>query len=207
MNQILEISLKKIKDNKNKIINFFKFQFTISIILLISIIIIFIYQKYILYKKEKFSKQLINNYNITKIYSNYSINSYINNNILGIIQIDKINIYYPIFSTYSEELLKISPCRFYGPSPGKLGNLCIAGHNYDNNKFFSNIPNLELNDEIIIFDHLNNKYIYNVTDKYEVATNDMNPIYSYDKKNKELTLITCNNKNNKRIIIKSIIKR
>lgn len=207
MNQILEISLKKIKDNKNKIINFFKFQFTISIILLISIIIIFIYQKYILYKKEKFSKQLINNYNITKIYSNYSINSYINNNILGIIQIDKINIYYPIFSTYSEELLKISPCRFYGPSPGKLGNLCIAGHNYDNNKFFSNIPNLELNDEIIIFDHLNNKYVYNVTDKYEVATNDMNPIYSYDKKNKELTLITCNNKNNKRIIIKSIIKR
>lgn len=207
MNQILEISLKKIKDNKNKIINFFKFQFTISIILLISIIIIFIYQKYILYKKEKFSKQLINNYNITKIYSNYTINSYINNNILGIIQIDKINIYYPIFSTYSEELLKISPCRFYGPSPGKLGNLCIAGHNYDNNKFFSNIPNLELNDEIIIFDHLNNKYVYNVTDKYEVATNDMNPIYSYDKKNKELTLITCNNKNNKRIIIKSIIKR
>ena len=31
----------------------------------------------------------------------------------------KQNITYPILSTTSEELLKISPCRFYGPMPNE----------------------------------------------------------------------------------------
>ena len=65
--------------------------------------------------------------------------------------------YYPVFSNYNEELLKISPCRFYGPTLGKNGNLCIAGHNYDNSKFFSKISILHINDEIILYNNSNKK--------------------------------------------------
>lgn len=104
---------------------------------------------------------------------------------------------------YSDELLKISPCKFYGPLPGKSGNLCIAGHNYDNDKFFSKISSLSVNDEIIIYDNSNNKFSYFVSDIYEVSSDDLSPVYSYDKNNKQLTLITCNNFNNNRIVVKA----
>ena len=36
----------------------------------------------------------------------------------------------------SDDLLDVSVCRFAGPMPNEIGNLCIAGHNYVNNNFF-----------------------------------------------------------------------
>ena len=126
--------------------------------------------------------------------------------IIGIINIPNLHIYYPIFSTCSEELLKISPCRFSGPMPGKSGNLCIAGHNYDNGKFFSNVPLLKINDEIILSDYTERQFSYFVSDIYEVKNDDLNPIYDFDKNSKCLTLITCNNVNKNRIIVRAIMK-
>ena len=38
----------------------------------------------------------------------------------------------------------------------------------------------------------------------EVKENDFSPLYDYDKNNKELTLLTCNNVNKHRIIVKAI---
>ncbi len=87
-----------------------------------------------------------------------------------------------------------------------LGNLCIAGHNYDNNSFFSKISTLNTNDEIFIYDNHNKKFTYLVYDIYEVSPNNLEPIYSYNKNVHELTLITCNNLNNNRIIVKAILK-
>ena len=49
-------------------------------------------------------------------------------------------------------LLKIAPCRFYGPMPNEVGNICIAGHNYNSYKFFSRLKNLSIGDVITIFD-------------------------------------------------------
>ena len=167
-----------------------------------------------LYKKEEYSSQVLNNYTITKLYSNLLSNESVDfnnsieekNYVIGIIEIFSIHVYYPIFSSYNDELLKISPCRFYGPLPGKVGNLCIAGHNYDNDKFFSKISTLNINDEIIIYNHSNKKISYFVFDIYEVKSDDLSPVYSYDKNSKELTLITCNNFNNNRIIVKALCK-
>lgn len=127
-------------------------------------------------------------------------------NIIGTIEIKKINLYYPIFSGFSENLLKKSPCRFYGPDIGEIGNLCIAGHNYDNDKFFSKISKLEKNDEITLVNSFNFSFSYYVQSIYEVDPNNLSPIYNYNKNIKNLTLITCNNFNNNRIIIRAIIK-
>ena len=71
---------------------------------------------------------------------------------IGVINIPSINVNYPILSTYTDELLKIAPCKFHGPNPNEVGNLCIAGHNYKNSKFFSKVPTLELGDKIEITD-------------------------------------------------------
>lgn len=125
----------------------------------------------------------------------------------GIIEIPKINLYYPVFSHLTEDLLKIAPCKFYGEQPDIDGNICIAGHNYDNSLFFSKLSTLSLNDKIYIFDNAGTEYVYWVNDIYEVSNSDLSPIYNYEKNQKILTLVTCNNFNSNRIILKANQKK
>lgn len=203
MNQILSTNLKNYKKVKNR--EFFKLQFFISSIIFSTLIISFIFYFISINKKEKFSTKVIDIYNISKLYSdNSDYNMYDNNNnIFGIIEIPKIDIYYPIFSNINDDLLKIAPCKFYGNNLDKNDNICIAGHNYNNSLFFSNIILLNTNDEIYIYNNLGRKFIYFVSEKYEVKYNDLSPVFDYDQNSRELTLITCNNLNSNRIIVKA----
>lgn len=125
------------------------------------------------------------------------------NGLFGIIEIPKINLYYPVFSELTEDLLKTAPCKFYGGAPSSDGNICIAGHNYDNSLFFSKLSSLSQNDEIFIFDNSGVQYVYSVYDLYEVSESDLSPVLNYDANEKTLTLITCNNLNSNRIIVKA----
>ena len=81
-------------------------------------------------------------------------------------------------------------------------NLCIAGHNYNNNQFFSLISKLQKEDKINIYTNSHRKYTYSVFANYEVKTDDLSPISPFTSGH-ELTLVTCNNLNNNRIIIKA----
>ncbi len=223
MNQILQTNLRSTQNNKShtKLHYFLKLQYSTCIILIISLIVYIGFSKLKLAKEENFSKKLLENYDITRLYSNQTDSLYVdlssnnnisdtkssgNSSIIGIINIPKINIYYPVFSTCSEEFLKISPCRLYGPNPGKNGNLCIAGHNYDNGYFFSNIPLLKIGDEIILSDYKKRLFSYFVNDIYEVKNDDLTPIYNFNENSKNLTLITCNNINKNRIIVRASIR-
>ena len=124
-------------------------------------------------------------------------------NVIGIIQIDKINIEYPILSKTNDELLKISPCKFFGPDPNKVGNLCIAGHNFDDDRFFSKLSLLDVGDIIKIYAPANVCVYYKVYEMYEIEKNDMSCTSQETNGNKEITLITCNNINKKRLILKA----
>ena len=185
---------------------------TLFLILLVFFILvilsIFIYSYIAKQKEEKlysFSKKLDDKYQTLSLYSNNNVvnsSPTSSSHIIGKITIDKINLNYSILSTCSEELLKIAPCRLCGPEPNQIGNLCIAGHNYDNGKFFSNISKLSIGDSIRIYD-LNNEYVeYSIYDKFEVEINDTS-VLNQDTNNKELTLITCNNKKKNRFILKA----
>ena len=201
MNQILVT-----KNEIHKKRHFLIFQLIISIIVIIAIIYFVSLHFYNISKQEKISNQIMNNYNLSKLYTNIpstSIKDNANDNPNGIfctIEIPKINLSYPVFNTLNEELLKISPCKFYGNNLDENDNICIAGHNYDNGKFFSNISLLQPNDEIYIY-YNNEKFPYIVTSNYEVEANDLSPIFNFDKNRKVLTLVTCNNLNNNRIIV------
>lgn len=122
---------------------------------------------------------------------------------IGVINIPSINVNYPILSTYTDELLKIAPCRFYGPNPNEVGNLCIAGHNYKNSKFFSKVPNLQLGDKIEITDLSGRMLTYTVYDKFIVNPDELECTSQLTNGNKEITLITCTNDNKQRHIIKA----
>ena len=122
---------------------------------------------------------------------------------IGVINIPSVNANDPILSTYTDELLKIAPCRFHGPNPNEVGNLCIAGHNYKNSKFFSKVPNLQLGDKIEITDLSGRMLTYTVYDKFIVNPDELECTSQLTNGNKEITLITCTNDNKQRHIIKA----
>ena len=153
--------------------------FVISIIIIIFLAIFTFFYLRNLINKSNSSKELSKGISITRLYSNYEDyeTTYDSESefvpfIIGIVKIDKLKLDYPILSDVSDELLEISPCRFAGPMPNEVGNLCIAGHNYIDNTFFAKISSLIKGDSIYIYDLSGNYLEYFVEKKYEVESSD-----------------------------------
>ena len=122
---------------------------------------------------------------------------------MAIVKIPSIDVEYPVLNTTTDELLKISPTKFWGPEPNEEGNFCIVGHNYRNKKFFSKVPTLE-NGEIIELTDLTGRTIrYSVYDKYVVSPDDVACTSQVTDGRKDLTLITCTNDSKQRVIVKA----
>lgn len=102
-----------------------------------------------------------------------------------------------------EELLKISPCKFWGPKPNEAGNFCIVGHNYRSDKFFSHVPDLSIGDKIEIKDLNGQTIIYKIYDKYVVQPDDVSCTSQRTNGLKEVTLITCTDDSKLRVIVKA----
>ena len=125
---------------------------------------------------------------------------------IAIVNIPSINITYPVLSTYNTELLKTSPCKYWGPDPNEVGNFCIVAHNYRNAKFFSKVPELE-NGDIVEITDLNNRTIqYVVYDKYVVREDDRSCSSQKTDGRKEVTLITCTDDSENRVVVKATEK-
>lgn len=102
-----------------------------------------------------------------------------------------------------DELLKISPCKFWGPDPNEVGNFCIVGHNYRSNKFFSHVPDLSIGDRIEIKDLNGQTIVYKIYDKYVVQPDDVSCTSQRTNGLKEVTLITCTDDSKLRVIVKA----
>ena len=196
--------------------NFLKFKtiFYFSIIIIFLCIVLLFFIKYYSYKNNKISKKITDSLKIQNLYSENSIysaqrtitNTNIDNSspfVIGLLKIDKINLTYPILSTISDDLLKIAPCRFYGPMPNEVGNLCIAGHNYANQTHFGKLTALKNGDIIEIYDLNNKKIEYIIYEIKEVPPEETSCMSQNTNGFRELTLITCNTLKNSRIIIKA----
>ena len=122
---------------------------------------------------------------------------------VGTIEIPSIDVNYPILAETTDDLLKVSVCKFWGCDPNQVGNLCIAGHNYRNKKFFSKAINLVVGDTIEITDLNDQKIKYSVYDKYTVDPNDVSCTSQLTNGKKIVTLITCTNDSQQRVVIKA----
>ena len=122
---------------------------------------------------------------------------------IATINIPKINVNYPILSETTTELLKISPCKFWGADPNQVGNFCIVGHNYRNTKFFSKVPTLEYGDIIEITDLSGKTVQYSVYDKYVVDPDNTACTSQLTNGRTEITLITCTNDSKQRVVVKA----
>lgn len=122
---------------------------------------------------------------------------------LAIIRIPKIDLEYGIVDHWSDELLKMSPCKFHGCDPNEVGNFCIVGHNYRNDKFFSHVPELVNGDVIEIEDNYGRKVNYEVYDKHVVTDTDTRDTTQITHGKREITLITCTDDSKNRVIIRA----
>lgn len=197
MNQIItRLNLKNKKLKKYFYIQFF-----------LSIFIIFIILFYSLRDNdgnvdyENINKQIKINLNINNIYNKYQTK------FLGNLIIEKIDVEYPIYSEYTEENLKMSVCRLSGSTLEEIGNITIIGHNYQDNRFFGRLNQLQINDKILIQSN-NKKFSYKIVKKYITNDEDLTCLNPITKNNRELTLITCDNMIKKnRLIVKAIISQ
>lgn len=123
--------------------------------------------------------------------------------VIGKIQIEKINIEYPILIESTEATLKKSIARFGNGKVNEIGNLCLAGHNYIDGSMFGKIDKLENGDEISILDLHGNKVNYTVFEKFVTNPDDKSVIEPVEENRKEITLITCINGNKDRLIVRA----
>ena len=124
-------------------------------------------------------------------------------NYIGYISIPSIDVKYPILFETSTALLKVSVCKFWGGNPNEVGNLCIAGHNYRNKRFFSKVPTLSVGDIIEITDTSKTTLKYEVFDKYTVDPTDTSCTSQITNGKKIVTLITCTDDSKQRVIVQA----
>lgn len=110
--------------------------------------------------------------------------------IVGTIEIPKINIKYSISSDVSVNALNQNICLLYGDGINEKGNNVLIGHNYRNGEFFSNLSKLQKDDVIYITDLNSNKVAYKVYDILTKSPTDTS-YYQRDTEGKrEITLST-----------------
>ncbi len=250
MNQILVNKKIYVTPELKRKKKLYKFNFILSLFLIIILASIAIYAEYDRNKSEQVSRQLLADMDkkqeevaksklksdvLTVILDNtqediniktleakenetpkrqkYTTPSGYNYYSVATINIPKLKISYPVIQgeteteKETEELLKMSPCKLEGPEPNEIGNFCIVGHNYRNNRFFSKIQTLLIGDKVQITDLKsdgNSRTItYEIYSKYIVVPEDVSCLDQETKGQKEITLITCTDDSQKRIIIKA----
>lgn len=121
----------------------------------------------------------------------------------AVLNIPSLGINYPVLSDTSEELLKISLNKFWGPSPNTVGNYCIVGHNYKNKKMFGKLADIKNGDIVELIDNSGKTIKYAVYNKYVVNPEDVACTSQLTNGNKEVTLITCTNYGKQRLVVKA----
>ena len=133
----------------------------------------------------------------------YTASSGVTYTIESYLRIPSLGIDYPILSDTSEDLLKISINKYWGPGPNQVGNYCVVGHNYKNKKMFGRLSEI-VNGDIIELEDMNGNVVnYSVYDKYTVDPEDTSCTSQLTNGKKELTLITCKEYGTKRLVVKA----
>lgn len=231
MNQILVTKKLYITPELKRKKKIYKFDFILSIVLICVLISIYVYATYERNKSEAVSQEILSSIttaedntivddDVLVVYldseiseQTSQIDSSVNQTVttsdgktyttVATISIPKIDVNYPVLSETSDELLKISPCKFWGPNANEVGNFCIVGHNYRNSKFFSKVPTLEVGDTMQLTDSSGRTLTYTVYDKYTVDPTDVSCTSQLTNGKTEVTLITCTDDSKQRVIVKA----
>lgn len=113
---------------------------------------------------------------------------------IGYLSIPRLRLEFPVMSEWSDENLKIAPCRYTGTTMEE--NLVLVAHNYK--KHFGPIRRLKPGDQVIFVD------MENVVTIYEVAATDaVHPtaVEEVTAGAYDLALVTCTYGGNTRLVV------
>ena len=144
-------------------------------------------------EQNKLSTLKVIEVNIPKTKGNY--------NILGEIEIPKINVKMYILDKTTNDSLNLSVTRFWGNGIHEAGNFSIIGHNYKG--MFRDLKELEIGDTFTLVDRTGRICTYVIYDIYIVEPEDVSCIEDTLLGQREVTLITCTTGGEKRLILKA----
>ena len=147
-----------------------------------------------------------NQKNINPIYKEFLPSTYKGYKVSAKLYIPKINLETYVLDEKDDEAMWLCPTKYYGPEPNKVGNYCIAAHNYDKENMFNHIIELEIGDIIYLSDKKNGKVEYEVYDIYKTIPTDTEALLQNTDGKAEITLITCSDYSSKRIIVKAVAR-
>lgn len=124
--------------------------------------------------------------------------------VIGKLEIPKIDLITYILAQTSKENLNKSVTKLCGPKVNGVGNLCITGHNYHNERMFGNLKKLEKGDKIKLTDMKGITIEYQVYDTYKVYPKETKCLSQETGGEREITLITCTTGAIKRLIVKAV---
>lgn len=126
--------------------------------------------------------------------------------VIAVLYIPTLDIEYPVLSSTSKELLKVSLNKYWGPNPNKPGNFCILGHNYNDEKFFGKLHNIQVGEYIQLTDMYGKTLQYCVYDTYVVEPDNTDCTSQLTNGETEITLITCTKDFRKRFIVRARVQ-
>ncbi len=121
--------------------------------------------------------------------------------VMGKLEIPKIEAELPVIAYTDDEALKVSVCYFEGPMPDEAGNLVITGHNYASGAHFGRLDELKTGDEVTLSLPDGSEYRYSVTGKQKIKPDDTAALDDYEGSH-VLTLLTCTNQGNERLLVR-----
>ena len=122
--------------------------------------------------------------------------------IVGTIKIPKTGIEYPVLSEVTKKSLETAVAVLYGPGVNQPGNTVIVGHNYRNQRFFSNNHKLTNGDTVILTDVYGETVTYVIYNMYYTTPDDADyMVRNVDEGVREISLSTCNDDSSQRLII------
>lgn len=120
---------------------------------------------------------------------------------VGTIEIPSINLKYPVLENATTPSMEVSVGILDGPGLNKVGNTTIAGHNYRNGTFFSNLKKVAVGDKIFITDETGNKVTYIVYNTYTTTPEDSSYMDRDTEGKREITLDTCTDDTQSRFLV------
>ncbi len=146
-------------------------------------------------EKEKEESEINTKEEIIKQYKGYPV--------VAKLEIPEIELETYILEKYSIHALNVSVTKFWGAEPNQIGNFCVAGHNFQNKNMFRNLKKLKVGNRLFITDNKIGKVEYEIYDVYKVKPEDVSCLTQETNGKREVTLITCTNDSELRIIVKA----
>lgn len=120
--------------------------------------------------------------------------------VVGILTLEKTNQTLPVISETTDKALKVSVCWFQGTLPGNTGNMVITGHDYASGAHFGQLSKLKAGDRVTFAD-ANRTYTFEVYETEVIRPDQPEKLDDYEG-DTALTLLTCTNHGNRRLVVR-----